>query len=159
MYLIVRVVRWEMKRLDEHTYQRGELFTWNLEIRAHSCQAGMRRLAEEIADIADNVVSMEVFLAADVDRIDDTIDESVVDGGGLDCLDAPATEAIAETDIESLGLSVRCRRSLRRQRVDQIGQLCEKTEAELLGGKNFGRTSLREVKKKLAERDLSLKST
>jgi DNA-directed RNA polymerase subunit alpha len=59
--------------------------------------------------------------------------------------------------ITDLELSVRSRKCMQRLNVETVGDLTEKTEAELLAIKNFGQTSLNEVKAKLAEMGLSLK--
>ena len=49
------------------------------------------------------------------------------------------------------------RDSLKRARVDTIGQLVQKTEDDLLAITNFGSKSLEEVLQKLDERGLSLR--
>jgi DNA-directed RNA polymerase subunit alpha len=59
--------------------------------------------------------------------------------------------------ITDLELSVRSRKCMQRLNIESIGELVEKTEAELLAIKNFGQTSLNELKAKLAELDLGLK--
>jgi DNA-directed RNA polymerase subunit alpha len=58
--------------------------------------------------------------------------------------------------IDTLELSVRSRRCMERLGLTTIGQLLEKTEAELLAAPNFGQTSLNEVRQKLAEIGLTL---
>ncbi|MCZ7645420.1 MAG: tetratricopeptide repeat protein [Planctomycetota bacterium] len=58
------------------------------------------------------------------------------------------------TDLE---LSVRSRKCMQKLNIETIGDLCEKSEADLLATKNFGQTSLNEVKQKLGEMGLSLK--
>lgn len=60
--------------------------------------------------------------------------------------------------ITDLELSVRSRKCMQRLNVESVGDLAEKTEAELLAIKNFGQTSLNELKAKLAEVGLSLKT-
>jgi DNA-directed RNA polymerase subunit alpha len=60
--------------------------------------------------------------------------------------------------ITDLELSVRSRKCMQRLNIESIGDLTEKTEAELLAIKNFGQTSLNELKAKLAEMGLSLKT-
>lgn len=59
--------------------------------------------------------------------------------------------------IDSLELSVRSRRCMERINIKTVGELTEKTEAELMAAPNFGQTSLNEVRQKLAELGLSLK--
>lgn len=57
--------------------------------------------------------------------------------------------------IDALELSVRSRRCMERLGVKTIGDLVEKSEAELLAAPNFGQTSLNEVRQKLAELGIS----
>ncbi|MCC6227523.1 MAG: RNA polymerase subunit alpha domain protein, partial [Microthrixaceae bacterium] len=52
---------------------------------------------------------------------------------------------------------VRARKALALLGVQTIGDLCLKTEAELMGVKNFGTTSLLEIKNKLSDMGLSLR--
>jgi DNA-directed RNA polymerase subunit alpha len=60
--------------------------------------------------------------------------------------------------VDDLQLSVRSRKCLERLNVHTIGELVKKTEAELLGIKNFGVTSLNEIKKALTNLGLSLRN-
>ena len=65
------------------------------------------------------------------------------------------TECLEKT-VESMGLSVRALKCLKRQGVDYIFELVEKSEHELLNSKNFGKKSLEEIISKLTEYDLGL---
>jgi DNA-directed RNA polymerase subunit alpha len=58
--------------------------------------------------------------------------------------------------INELGLSIRSRKCMEVLSIDSIGDLMGKSEKELLACKNFGQTSLLEVKRKLAEHGVSL---
>jgi DNA-directed RNA polymerase subunit alpha len=58
--------------------------------------------------------------------------------------------------VEELELSVRSANCLQNAGIEYIYQLVQKTEAEMLKTKNFGRKSLNEIKDILAERNLSL---
>ncbi len=58
--------------------------------------------------------------------------------------------------ISGLELSVRASNCLESARLDLVAQLVQKTEPELLKLRSFGRTSLREVKRKLADIGLDL---
>lgn len=60
--------------------------------------------------------------------------------------------------ITDLELSVRSRKCMQRLNIETVGDLCEKSEADLLATKNFGQTSLNEVKAKLGELGIGLKS-
>lgn len=68
-----------------------------------------------------------------------------------------ASPEILEKSIGELELSVRARRALDRLGVKSILELISKTEAELLGCKNFGVTSLNEIKERLTDMGLSLR--
>ncbi len=67
-------------------------------------------------------------------------------------------KGLRSKSVEDLQLSVRARKCLAKLNVHTIGELTAKTDAELLGCKNFGVTSLNEVKKALADLGLSLRS-
>ncbi len=58
--------------------------------------------------------------------------------------------------IQELELSVRAGNCLESIKVETVGQLVKMTEADLLKVRSFGKTSLREVKRKLADIGLSL---
>jgi DNA-directed RNA polymerase subunit alpha len=59
--------------------------------------------------------------------------------------------------IEELNLSVRSYNCLKREGINTVGDLVQKTEAELLDIRNFGQKSIDEVKAKLEELGLELK--
>jgi len=61
-----------------------------------------------------------------------------------------------EKNVESMGLSVRALKCLKKLGVDYIYELVEKTEHELLNSKNFGKKSLVEIIHKLEEYELGL---
>lgn len=58
--------------------------------------------------------------------------------------------------VDELELSVRSQNCLQNAGIEYIWQLVEKTEAEMLKTKNFGRKSLNEIKEILGELNLSL---
>jgi len=58
--------------------------------------------------------------------------------------------------VDELELSVRSANCLKHANIQLIGDLVQKTEAEILATKNFGRKSLNEIKEILAEMGLSL---
>jgi DNA-directed RNA polymerase subunit alpha len=67
-------------------------------------------------------------------------------------------EGLLNKPVEDLQLSVRARKCLQKLTLHSIGELTRTTEAELLGCKNFGVTSLNEIKKALTGLGLSLRS-
>jgi DNA-directed RNA polymerase subunit alpha len=58
--------------------------------------------------------------------------------------------------VDELELSVRSANCLKHANIKLIGDLVQKTEAEILATKNFGRKSLNEIKEILAEMGFSL---
>lgn len=66
-------------------------------------------------------------------------------------------EEIINKQVADLELSVRSRKALQRLNIQSLGELAARTEDELLGCKNFGQTSLNEIKQILAHYGLSLR--
>ncbi|MFA5252728.1 MAG: DNA-directed RNA polymerase subunit alpha C-terminal domain-containing protein [Phycisphaerae bacterium] len=67
-------------------------------------------------------------------------------------------EGLLSKPVDDLQLSVRARKCVQKLNIRTIGELVHKTEAELLGVKNFGVTSLNEIKKAISNLGLSLRS-
>ena len=59
--------------------------------------------------------------------------------------------------VADLELSVRSRKALQRLNINSIGELAARTEDELLGCKNFGQTSLNEIKQQLGTFNMTLR--
>jgi len=68
-----------------------------------------------------------------------------------------ASEEVLSRPISSLNFSVRSRKALQILGVQTVGDLATRTEAELMGIKNFGSTSLDEVRERLANVGLELR--
>lgn len=68
-------------------------------------------------------------------------------------------ERVLEMSIEELELSVRSSNCLRRADIHTVEQLVSRTEEEMSKVRNLGKKSLNEIKKKLTEIGLSLKSS
>ncbi|MBC24447.1 MAG: hypothetical protein CMJ32_11100 [Phycisphaerae bacterium] len=75
-----------------------------------------------------------------------------------DELKSQASEAVLNKPISVLELSVRARKALQLLNIQTIGELASRTEAELMGVKNFGATSLEEIGEKLGDYGLSLRT-
>ena len=60
-------------------------------------------------------------------------------------------------NVADLELSVRSRKALQRLNINTLAELSAKTEDELLGCKNFGQTSLTEIKQQLATFGMQLR--
>jgi len=67
-------------------------------------------------------------------------------------------EGLRYKSVEDLKLSVRAKKCVQKLNIRTIGELISKTDAELLGCKNFGVTSLNEINKALGDLGLSLRS-
>jgi len=66
-------------------------------------------------------------------------------------------ETVLAKPVSELQLSVRARKALQLLSIQTLGDLASHTEAELMGIKNFGATSLKEVRDKLVEYGLGLR--
>jgi len=58
--------------------------------------------------------------------------------------------------VNEIELSVRAANCLNNANITSVGQLAQKTEAEMLKYRNFGKKSLNEIKDKLTQLGLSL---
>lgn len=76
----------------------------------------------------------------------------------IESLKGSGNEAVLNKAVGELNLSVRARKALQLLNIHTLGDLVAHTEAELLGVKNFGATSLTEVRAKLNEYGLSLRT-
>jgi len=90
---------------------------------------------------------------------EETVGEQVVE-------EEPEEESVDEElaqklnmPIQDIDLSVRAANCLESVKIETVGQLVTMTEAELLKIRSFGKTSLREIKRKLADLGLSLGMT
>jgi DNA-directed RNA polymerase subunit alpha len=83
--------------------------------------------------------------------------EEEMEAGHDGSLDGPALRnENLNRSVEELELSVRSYNCLKNANIATIGELIQKTEAEMLKTKNFGRKSLNEIKEILAQMGLSL---
>lgn len=92
---------------------------------------------------------MQIFINFDEDQAEPVLESAE------DSAHAPSNENLFRS-VDDLELSVRSANCLRNADLNYIGELVQRTEAEMLKTKNFGRKSLNEIKKLLAEMDLSL---
>ena len=83
--------------------------------------------------------------ATEEETVEEEIDEEIVEK--------------LKTSIQELELSVRASNCLESAKVETIGQLVQMAEADLLKIRSFGKTSLHEIKRKLADMGLSLGMT
>jgi DNA-directed RNA polymerase subunit alpha len=64
--------------------------------------------------------------------------------------------SLLDKSIAELDLSVRSSNCLEAEKIFTLGDLCRRSEIELMGVRNFGKTSLEEIKSKLEELGLEL---
>ncbi|MGE3107696.1 MAG: DNA-directed RNA polymerase subunit alpha C-terminal domain-containing protein [Phycisphaerales bacterium] len=76
----------------------------------------------------------------------------------IDQLKGSGNEAVLGKAVSELNLSVRARKALQLLNIQTLGDLVSHTEAELMGVKNFGATSLSEVRQRLTDYNLSLRT-
>jgi len=77
-------------------------------------------------------------------------------GGGGGVKDASSQKEILSRPISTLDLSVRASNCMREEKIETVAELVRRSKDDLLQVKNFGKTSLREIEKKLDELGLSL---
>jgi DNA-directed RNA polymerase subunit alpha len=70
---------------------------------------------------------------------------------------SPEEQAVLNRPVTELNLSVRARKCMNRLNLNTIGELVNRSGDELMEAKNFGVTSLNEVKEKLAALGLKLR--
>jgi DNA-directed RNA polymerase subunit alpha len=70
---------------------------------------------------------------------------------------SPEEQAVLNKPVSDLNLSVRARKCMNRLNISTLGELIQRTSDELLEAKNFGQTSLTEVKEKLQQYNLKLR--
>ncbi len=172
-----------MFRDDESARQRdrqtGLLETpvadFELSVRARNClkKMGIRTIGDLLriseAELMDyknfgetTLVEIKSMLAQNGMRIGQALEQrhSAAREAVYEQLRASGSEEQASLlgrGVDELNLSVRARKALDLLQIQSIGDLVAYTEAELLGIKNFGQTSLDEIKIKLTEQGLSLR--
>lgn len=93
---------------------------------------------------------MAVFINFDEDQVERAEEEKVI------VREDKEINPNLYKSVEDLELSVRSANCLRNAQICYIGELVQKSEAEMLKTKNFGRKSLNEIKQLLSQMDLSL---
>jgi DNA-directed RNA polymerase subunit alpha len=104
-----------------------------------------------LVEIRDMLSSKGLYLG----QLTDTVREPdpPLDLSGM----TPDQQAVLDRPISELNLSVRARKCMVRLGINTIGELIRKTGDDLLESKNFGVTSLNEVREKLTRHNLKLR--
>jgi DNA-directed RNA polymerase subunit alpha len=99
--------------------------------------------------LASKLLKDHMAIFINFEELPELTEESVERAGG------PANE-VMNRSVEELELSVRSYNCLKNANIQSIGDLVQRTEAEMLRTKNFGRKSLNEIKEVLAAMGLHL---
>jgi DNA-directed RNA polymerase subunit alpha len=86
---------------------------------------------------------------------EETIAEEVTEEAEEEAFDEQLAQKLS-SPVQEMELSVRAANCLESEKIETVAQLVKMTEAELLKIRSFGKTSLREIKRKLADMGLSL---
>ena len=93
-----------------------------------------------------------------LDKASLSLEEKQLSSAEASAISAIEDEGLLNKPLDELQLSVRSRKCLQKLNIRTIGDLVHRTDAELLGVKNFGVTSLNEIKKAIGSIGLSLRS-
>lgn len=105
---------------------------------------------KEAVSMSSQIINEHMMLFAE--QTEDELQESVF------VVEEETVEPVLTSPIEDLELSVRSYNCLKRQGIDTLEQLLECTDVDLVNIRNFGSKSIEEVKAKLVDMSLSLKS-
>ena len=146
---------------------------FELSVRSRNClkQMGIHTLGDLLKTTPAELLAYKNFGETSLHEIEAMLTQkSLKIGQLLEEKDANLAGAAAPLDTDSakagllnrsvaeLELSVRSRKCLMRLGTNSIAELTQRSEAELLAIKNFGMTSLSEIKRRLNEIGLALKS-
>ncbi|MSR47693.1 MAG: tetratricopeptide repeat protein [Planctomycetes bacterium] len=154
---------------DKHAAVLGIPITdFELSVRSRNCLANMnvRTLGDLISLSEPELLAFKNFGETSLTEIKQILNQKGLTLGmlppkpdsniGLRALDVDKSTAIHKP-VGELDLSVRSRRALETLGVRTLGELIGLSELQLLSCKNFGQTSLMEIKKKLEAYGLALK--
>ena len=163
----------EKKKSRKNQILETPISDFELSVRSRNCLKKMK--IDTIGDLLNisevELLSYKNFGETSLSEIKAILEpKGLYLGMALEEKDISAGETINDVDVmsqeeglghksaEDLQLSVRSRKCLQKLNLRTIGDLTSRTEAELLGCKNFGVTSLNEVKKALTDLGLSLRN-
>jgi DNA-directed RNA polymerase subunit alpha len=164
----------EKKKTHKAQILEMPISDFELSVRSRNC---LRKMKIETIDDLLNITEAELLSYKNFGETSLREIKVILDSKGLrlgmalEESEQPPTETLDAADVgegedrgllsnsvDDLQLSVRARKCLQKLKLRTIGDLAHKTEAELLGVKNFGVTSLNEIKKALSSLGLSLRT-
>jgi len=161
----------EKKRSRKNQILETPISDFELSVRSRNClrKMNIRTLGDLLNITEAELLSYKNFGETSLREIKAILDSKGLRLGlALEEKGIPSNDAGSEGNVEDQGLlnkpvedmqlSVRARKCLQKLNLHTIGEVTRTTEAELLGCKNFGVTSLNEIKKALVGLGLSLRS-
>ena len=145
---------------------------FELSVRSRNClkKMNIRSLGDLLKTTEQELLSYKNFGETSLNEIKALLAQKglrlgqAVDGEKPSFSSRPAAVAvdnvspeILQKTVADLELSVRSRKALQRLNINTLADLAARTEAELLGCKNFGQTSLNEIKQQLASFGMGLR--
>jgi DNA-directed RNA polymerase subunit alpha len=144
---------------------------FELSVRSRNClkKMNLRTLGDLLRTSEQDLLSYKNFGETSLDEIKALLAQKGLRlGQGIDdpkfAARKPAPPAagnvapeVLSKSVADLELSVRSRKALQRLNINTLGELSSRTEDELLGCKNFGQTSLSEIKQQLTTFGLGLR--
>jgi DNA-directed RNA polymerase subunit alpha len=145
---------------------------FELSVRSRNCLAGME--IETLGDLTEiseqellsgknfgetSLIEIRELMESHGLTIGEHLHEKITREPVINPMDlSPQEQAMIQQPVGELNLSVRSRKCMTRLGITTIGELISRTPDELLSAKNFGVTSLNEIRQKLAEVDLRLRN-
>jgi DNA-directed RNA polymerase subunit alpha len=146
---------------------------FELSVRSRNClkKMNIKTLGDLTRVTREQLLSSKNFGETSLKEIEDMLTtkglhlgQSLEEGQQHDLRFRPGQPALSEQEqavlgksVTELNLSVRARKCMNRLGINTLGELVQRTGDELLEAKNFGMTSLAEVREKLAQYGLSLR--
>ena len=146
---------------------------FELSVRARTClkKMNIRTLGDLLRYTESELMSYKNFGESSLDEIKEMLSlKGLRLGQGLEDahraarrhvveqLKGTGKEVVLARSVTDLKLSVRARKALQLLNIQTFSDLASHTEAELMGVKNFGATSLVEVRERLADHGLGLRT-
>jgi DNA-directed RNA polymerase subunit alpha len=145
---------------------------FELSVRARNClkKMNIRTLGDLTRVSEQQLLSSKNFGETSLHEIKEMLatkglrlGQSIQDGTGFERRFSPQQplneqeQAVLSKPVTDLNLSVRARKCMNRLGINTLGDLVQRTADELLESKNFGMTSLNEVREKLRQYGLTLR--
>jgi DNA-directed RNA polymerase subunit alpha len=145
---------------------------FELSVRSRNClkKMNIRTLGDLTRVTREQLLSSKNFGETSLKEIEDMLGtkglhlgQSIEEGAQNEMRYRPAQpvseeqQAVLNKAVSELNLSVRARKCMNRLGINTLGELVQRTAEELLESKNFGQTSLNEVREKLSTYGLTLR--